>query len=469
MKNPKEKKEKYWVWIILTLSLVGSAFLYREVFFAYFFQDDWFSLRISNAGSIGDVIGFFVPRTDVIYYRPLGMQVPYFLLQRFFGLTSFPYHALTFTFHAANIVLVYRLLQRFHISPLFASIGSFLYGVSTVHYMPLYWTATFAFAAGPTFLFSSFLVFISFLSNGIYQRYFLSLALFLLGLLTNEMVAVLPFLFGIYMWYERKQWRGAIWLLPYIVCIGVLFLLRFFVFSPPLSGSYEQAVGVAIVHNIKGYVLWSLQFPEEIAYQFISFFRLNGQFVSDFARFLTIQTWATSVFILSVGAVWVMEIRLGRIKKLAGIFLFSLGWFLIGLLPVLFFTGHSFSYYLPVSLVGMIYFIVYGIQSASKKNVRFSAGCAVVMMTAWFFAGMNTVGFNAAVHFAPRRARLSGILSKKAKIYYPESVLKNKPVIYVDPSSENILSLNNQDGLIVIYDMPMLVTKYEHVDDAEVL
>ena len=160
--------------------------LYKDAFSSYFFQDDWFSFRISNAWAVADFISFLAPRNDVIYYRPLGMQLPFFLMQRFFGLSPLPYRLLSlFTIIAASVV-VYKLIDdiiRNKIASLFAA---FLYATSAVHYIPMYWFATYAFVLGPLFVFLSLWFF---RKNIIY-----SIIFHLAALLTFEIAVVTPVL-----------------------------------------------------------------------------------------------------------------------------------------------------------------------------------------------------------------------------------------------------------------------------------
>src|SRR3990167_6930281 len=89
-----------------------SLFIYKDAFSSYFFQDDWFSFRISNARTVADLISFFAPRNDVIYYRPLGMQLPFFLMQRIFGLSPLPYRFLSFFTIISASVVVYNSKKR---------------------------------------------------------------------------------------------------------------------------------------------------------------------------------------------------------------------------------------------------------------------------------------------------------------------------------------------------------------------
>src|SRR3989344_6564769 len=84
-------KSKLYPFLLLSLSFLVAVLLYLPAINGYFFQDDWFTLKISNAENINSFLGFFVPRSDVIYYRPLGMQIPFFLLSSLFGINPIPF------------------------------------------------------------------------------------------------------------------------------------------------------------------------------------------------------------------------------------------------------------------------------------------------------------------------------------------------------------------------------------------
>ena len=128
-----------------------TAFLYKDSFTGYFFQDDWFSFSISKVQSVNDFLSFFIPRTDVIYYRPFGMQIPFFLMRSLVGLNPFYYHGVIFLTHIGNMFLVFQ-LTKLLTKRLFASfLVSFLYTTSAVHYIPFYWFSTYSFVLGPTF------------------------------------------------------------------------------------------------------------------------------------------------------------------------------------------------------------------------------------------------------------------------------------------------------------------------------
>ncbi len=142
------------------LALFSVSFLFHKAISAYFFQDDWFSFSISQAKNIFDILAFFKPRSDLIYYRPLGMQIPFFITQTLFGITPWPFKLAALLIHLLNGWLVYSLLNRLLADKQLSFFGALLYVTSVTHYTIFYWAATFAFVLAPTFYLSSFLFFL---------------------------------------------------------------------------------------------------------------------------------------------------------------------------------------------------------------------------------------------------------------------------------------------------------------------
>ncbi len=446
--------------ISILASIFMSGFLYKDALNAYFFQDDWFSLWISNAKSITDFINFFVPRSDVIYYRPLGMQVPFFIIRNLFGVNPIPFHLLTFTTHAINIILVFVLIRLLKKDLFVASLSAFMYGVSAAHYIPAFWSATYAFVLGPTFFFLSYIFYL--LSEQKKDRMYDILALFsfLVGLLVNEMVIVVIPILLIYQIYARKfAWKK---ILPYLFPVLFIILLRFIVFTPSGGSSYRLALEKDVLNNLRGYLLWSFNWPEEMKAQFMNFWKINPVFIREFQDYFWVfaVTLGVSLFmfflapILLVGSSWKNYLRLA---------VFSFLWFVVGLLPVLFFTQHTFSYYLPISLVGLIYFSVSSFRYLVDKVNRLNKVCAlavvIIFTLNWTVSALFAVDFNSKIHWAPRRAKVSHALVERAKQYYPADKLESN-FIHVRPSSESKLSLNDQDAFRVIYDNDDIVTIY---------
>ena len=180
-----------------SLSAVLVFLLFKSAFSSYFFQDDWFSLRISQAYSITDIFRFFLPVKGVVYYRPLGMQVPFFISQTLFGFTPLPLRIATFSIHLVNGWLVYRLLKKIIGSTSFALASAFLYATSATQMIIFYWAATIAFVLAPFFYLRSVLNFFD-------KKEWRSWVWFVAGMLVNELLITLPAVVTMYALIKGK-------------------------------------------------------------------------------------------------------------------------------------------------------------------------------------------------------------------------------------------------------------------------
>lgn len=441
------------------VTILISGFLYKNAFSAYFFQDDWFTLRISNVKSVLSVFQFFIPRQDVIYYRPLGMQLPFFILQNIFGVNALPFHILTMVTHGLNIFLVFFLIQLIRKDRLVALISAFLYATSAVHYIPMFWPATYAFVLGPALFFLSFIFFILSENKTGRKFYFFSIGAFILALFTNEMTAVLPVTLLFYQVFIRKIDIKK--LTPFFILTFSFLSLRFFFFPPPIHGTYQLGLTKDVLINLRAYLLWSFNWPEEMKAQFVSFWIVNSQFVREFSWYF----WSFLItLIISVLFLYVFPavfVFINKRTEFINLFIFSTIWFIFGLSPVVFFSTHSFSYYLPISLAGLTLFavsgFVYFIREIYKLNKALTVLLVFLFLFNWLYSSFVTVDFNSKIHWAPRRAMLSKTLIDNLK---NDSVPANADIAYIGDTSENKLALNDQDALRVIYNNDSFTTVY---------
>ena len=101
----------------------------------------------------------------------------------------------------------------------------------------------------------------------------------------------------------------------------------------------SQMTGTAsIVNNIRGYLLWSLNWPEELKAQMVSFFRFNPLYVSEFYAYF----YPYIIGLITVLLVFTSWIILSGFKKVPKYSFAASAWFTVSLLPVLFFPKHSF-------------------------------------------------------------------------------------------------------------------------------
>lgn len=458
--------KKIFIFISLFVIILLSSFLYRNALSSYFFQDDWFSLRISQAHTLEEFLSFFLPRSDVIYYRPLGMQVPFFFLQKLFGVNPFPFHLTQFFTHVVNTILVYVLIRLILKKSHLALLSSFLYATSSIHYIPFYWFATYAFVLGPTLFFSSFIFFIRFLDKKKQAYFLLSFLFFTSGLFVNEMVIVAPFIFFLFIFILRRQEvRKVFYLLPYTGVSLFFLVFRFFVNPAPTFGLYTMMIGKHIVNNLEAYMLWSFNWPEEMKAQLLNFVTVNPEFIKGFSQYYFIFISSLLFFIVLWYGIPCILILRDREKAPIPFICFGLSWFIVGLLPVLFFPQHTFSYYLPISFVGFLVWslAILDILFKKVKKTPFYFFSSVAILVVWILVSNTTIDFNQKVHWAPRRAKQAELLMKKAKIIYSPHDL----AISVFLSSENKLSLNDQDAFKIIFANEKIITHYTAEKEAK--
>lgn len=447
-------KHKFLKCLFFLILPLITFWVYRESFTNYYFQDDWYSLTISRVNDPLDFIKLFLPNPLVVYYRPLGMQVPFFLNLFFFGPNPLPFRYITFSVHIVNSILVYLLFKRLLKSATSSFLSSFLYATSAIHYIPFFWSATFAFVLGPTF---ALLTFIFYLDN----KYKKSFLFFILGLFTFEIIAVVPLIIAVHHFIFRPHKKHN-FLLPFLFLSAFYLLFRSIFLPPPEIPDYRFSLNQETVQNLKYYLLWSFNWPEEMKNQFVKFFTVNRLFIRDFKT--SYRVFVVSFFI-NLFFLLVLPVCLALFKKIKidlRIALFSLIWYICGLLPVIFFPRHAFPYYLPFSFIGLLLFFLslYScfLNFLSKKNVWAVLLIHLVLVINWMFSVSTLIDFNSKIHWAPRRGRLSAQLTTSARQIH---ALNNKASVFLAKDDPEIrLALNDQDALRIIFDNPEIKTVY---------
>ncbi|OGG21568.1 hypothetical protein A3D03_02525 [Candidatus Gottesmanbacteria bacterium RIFCSPHIGHO2_02_FULL_40_13] len=451
------------IFILLFLTVLASLYLYKDSFSAYFFQDDWFTFSISKASNLKEFIRFFIPRTDVIYYRPLGMQVMFYFMKSIFGLNYIWYHLIIVFTHIFNIILVYYLFKLILNNYFTALLISFMYAISTIHFIPFYWFSTYPFILGPAFLFLSCIFFI--LSLKTHRKIFISLIFYILGLLTYEIVIITPLIFMLYLSFQKISKIHYIRVLPYLFLGGLLFAIRFIYYHPPSTGNYVLQADYHLLSNLKTYLLWSFNWSEILTEQMTSLFRFNFRIMNYYP---SLANLSVALFIFTIIIYFIIPfiiILREKDKSLFNIIIFGIGWFLIGLLPVLFFSKHKYPYYLPISILGLFMIIAYLLTKLFNQHIpirnqlNFKYLYLFLFLLSYFYQAIITYNFNSLIHWAPRRALIS---EKLVKRFLEEKKLdSDKKVFYVQNTPENKLALNDQDALKIVFNDVRIVTVYD--------
>jgi hypothetical protein len=282
---------KYWKGISL---VIGLVILYRDVFLSRFFQDDFILLNIAKTRGLLEPIPNFP-------YRPLAIQF-------FYSISPDPFilHSLMFLFFLGGLYFVYKLTKDWFVVYLIAF---------NISLFPLfYWVATSYFSLAFFFVFAAL--------------YFNSLILFILGLLSNELVVVFPFIFLLWSWFKNKIEIKK--LLPFFAVSAIYLPLRIFLIPFPQVDDYKLDFSLKFFSTARWYFLRIFNLPEGI--------RNNNLLLV--------------LFVLLVILV-LLNLKHLNLKLLV----FGFLWFFIGALPFFFLPGHMSAYYLTISLFGPILFL----------------------------------------------------------------------------------------------------------------
>src|SRR3989338_4119966 len=124
--------------IYFLLILFASTFLFKDLFSIYFFQDDFFMLSLARIKNFSDFLRFFLPHTDVQFYRPLSHELFFFVGKIIFGFNPLGFHFIVYSFYISNIYLVYRLSRYFLNSSYAQYFITSLFSISAIHYNSLF-------------------------------------------------------------------------------------------------------------------------------------------------------------------------------------------------------------------------------------------------------------------------------------------------------------------------------------------
>jgi len=457
----KIKKQNLFPYLFLLTANIAVLYFFRESLITSFFQDDWYSLTISKVARYSDLVNFFRPDKQVVYYRPLGMQLPFFINTLLFNINPLPFRILTFITHGINSFLVFLLFKRLLKSYFSSLMAAFLYVTSGINYIPFFWSSTFAFILGMTFSLLTIIYFLDFLDKQQLIKFYLSLMFFFLGLLTFEVITVLPVILAVYVCLFKFRQKFS-FLFPFFFISFFYLAFRFIFFPPPDIPDYHVSLGRQTLQNFKYYFLWSFNWPEEIKNQFIKFWQVNPKFIREFRNFY--DAFRLSL-VVNLFLLFVLPVILAVFKKIKINFpvnIFAIIWFVSGLLPVIFFPRHTFPYYLPLSFIGLLLFFLPLLQQSviylSRKFNLIQFIIQLVLMINWLWSVSMLTEFNSLIHWAPRRGRLSAKLIKTAK--YRVTFPYQSFVFLANPDSETRLSLNDQDALRIIFQRDDLKTIY---------
>lgn len=291
-----------------------------------------------------DLMNIFIPREDTIYYRPISIQLFYFLLAKLFGLKIFYYHFVQIGLHATNGVLFYLLSKKIfsHEKPAF--LAAFLFVTSWTHFYELTWIAS-------TFNSIALLFILAYILSAarplrVWPEIFLVLAL-----LSAETAVVAPFLLLLFwLFFRRLDSRAAKKIILHLSIVATYLILRFLVFEIPTRDTYALSFSLQSIKNAVIFIFWLIGFSE---FATIHLTRRNFPF-TDFSFTGLYPNYS---LIISMILVWllisiVMVLAVKRKVFMEKIFIFGVVWFVMAILPIIIIPNRIYPYYPFIAQLG---------------------------------------------------------------------------------------------------------------------
>lgn len=364
--------------LFLFICLITVFIIFYPLLSTFFVQDDFFLLAVSKIKTVGQFIEFFIPRNDVVWYRPLSSQVFFFLGQKLFGLRPFPYHLIQILTHFLNgyllVVFSKQLFKK--ITPgLFAS---FIYLTNASHTVSLGWVATYSFQLGVTFLLLTIIYYLK-------KRKTCAVLFYLLGLLTSEVLifTLIPLFYLEYFFLKKKITSLGIFIFFSLIII----IARFIIFPSNIGGDYQLTLNSGLLANLRFYFFRMFGLPMLIR---LLMFGNTGK--------LLVINFLITLFIGYILPFFI--IRKIEVKKIIFLLLVSLSF----LIPFLLMTYHQAPYYLSYSLVGISLILGYSLNSYRTTKVKY---LLLVFLLSYFSIQIISFQLTYNTHWLFKRAALA--------------------------------------------------------------
>lgn len=453
---------------IFPLIFICSLILFGPSFNYYFFQDDWFVLKTVTSSTLGQLFSF---NNDVVYYRPVGMFTFFLLSKMTFGLNPQAFHLVAYLFNFVNIILVWLLIYKMFQNKTSAFISSLLYSTAAFHFMSFSWLSLTWNIIGTSFFLLAIYFFYDPKKQTSYFKSAISLVFFILALLSSEFALLFPVsivLLEIFLKPNtlRKKIKSIFFVeLISSLIILVYLILRVVMFPPSQAKDYALSLSPDIFNNIIWYILWLFNLPEVLKYQLL----ISELSLSNDVTFLTpFKPYSIPLFTFFAISVISLLILISKCfdKLLLKLLVVASLFMLIGLLPVLLLSNHSYPYYLLTPSLGF-FVLIAGITK--KATLKFSFEKTFILGTfilSWFLTSFLSLGFTRKTHWITGEQALSKTVVQEVTKKYPMLPTGSKIVIY--PSTEQVTqSLMNQIALQVIYNDNSLITEFKDINESE--
>ena len=459
----KYRSKSLHFFIFLVGLIICCAFLFQPTFFTSFFQDDFYHLTLAQADSLSSFFHFFLPSSlgQTGLYRPLSVQVYYFLGQKFFGLNSFYYHLFNFGIFSLTILVSFKIFNFLFKDNKRSYFATLIYAISAFHF------TTLSFLWGIEELFVCLFYFLA-VYHYFCRKFSLSLIFFVLALLCRETAITLPIVLFVWELLNAKQFKRTT---PFFIILFLYLSFRLFYHITPDSNIYLLSFSPKVIfNNYFWFFSWGIGAPENLI-DFTSAFKISPRFFQIYPPLseLIVIFYLTLVILILIRLVTITFVDKAflKVKESRNLFLFFSFWFLIGLLPFAILVNHRFAFYLEIPFLGL---------AGLLMILFFRTKLELFFLFVFFLTSFLTTKFYSKFYWGITRAQEAKIIIAKLKEKYPKlprgaSLYFLNDPDYYSPSKEwggsstqASHTLSGCNGPRVIYKDPTLTCYYEDVN-----
>lgn len=453
--------------IVYFILLLPAILLFWHILFSYFSQDDFYHLRVIMDKNWSEIPSFFVTwQEGQTFFRPLSREIFNLIMYQSFGLNPLPFHIVNFLLILFSGGLIFLLVKKISTKFPAALLALFLYSVSAVHSIQLYYLASVQTLMSTTFMMLSILFYP--------QKYLLSLLWFILALLCHETAIVLPaILLSLKFTLERKTFLNKDTLLPLglFFIIGMIHLFSTSLFKNlPSQLAYQPVLSIkSIINSFGWYLLWSFGLPEMLADFVGPKLLINPNLIKWHGQYFKIVLPSLGgLLILLVIFVAKFYQNIGKEKFL----LVTIPLYLISLAPLLLFPQHKFIYYLSFPIIWFSISLGLILSYAIRSNILYKI-LVILFLCLFVIISYQTTKLSSITHWAAKRSRAARYLITDLKRNYPTvtrgAIFYFKddvsyPVIAKDwgtSSKQAFYILSGADGLKLLYQDPTIKAYFE--------
>lgn len=343
-------------WLHLSLITGGATLFYINTFGNFFVWNDWTliieNFLIKDWRNLPEIFtsAFWKPLIGepAQIYRPLTLA-SFMADFAFWGLNPWGYHLTNIILHTLNSLLVY-LLALNYVAPMTAVMAALLFGVHPIHTEAVTYISGRGDLLASVLLLAGILLFLKSKRWGSRLRYLLSLVFLFLALLAKETAAIFPLLLlsadlGLFLPVWRNDpWRQAVRQIGPMMVLAVYgFWQAFFVGRGVVMPAIEAPdFGGRLLLILKAIPL----------YLGLLLWPWNLHFLHSIHPASYLDPWLGLSVVILASAGWGLRCVIRSDRRAVA---FSLLWFLIGLLPLVYFTRWELPF-----LEGWIYLPSFG-------------------------------------------------------------------------------------------------------------